>query len=143
MHFKDIQLRAGERIQVEQSLKYSSEETQHLWKMSGLDSIKKWSASSEAYSKYRCIKYFCTLFSCKSSEQSYRGLYKRVRLSSSTCGAADRMTIWTWYPHTWQSYVWRMVHIYSCSFSVVAYHKLRLVDARLSFWCSVFTPCLT
>ena len=48
----EVQIKAGERVQVEQSLKYSLEDAQHMWKMSGLNEVKKWSATSEAYSKY-------------------------------------------------------------------------------------------
>jgi hypothetical protein len=50
VHFKDIHFKAGERIQVEQSLKYSAEETAQLWRASGLNEVSRWSASSEAYS---------------------------------------------------------------------------------------------
>jgi L-histidine Nalpha-methyltransferase / hercynylcysteine S-oxide synthase len=52
VRIQDIQVKAGERVQVEQSLKYSSEDAQHLWEMSGMNEVKKWSATSEAYSKY-------------------------------------------------------------------------------------------
>jgi hypothetical protein len=51
LHYKDIHFRAGERIQVERSLKYATAETAQLWKMSGLNEAGRWSASSEAYSK--------------------------------------------------------------------------------------------
>jgi uncharacterized SAM-dependent methyltransferase len=54
VRIQDIQIKAGERVQVEQSLKYSSEDAQHMWKMSGVTEVKKWSATSEAYSKYSC-----------------------------------------------------------------------------------------
>jgi uncharacterized SAM-dependent methyltransferase len=50
--FKDIHFKAGERIQVEQSLKYSAEETVKLSEMSGLKEVDRWSASSESYSQY-------------------------------------------------------------------------------------------
>lgn len=50
IRYRDIQFKAGERIQVEQSLKFSAEEAAQLWKDSGLDEVSRWSASSDAYS---------------------------------------------------------------------------------------------
>jgi uncharacterized SAM-dependent methyltransferase len=61
LRFKDIHFKVGERIQVEQSLKYSTAETAQLWKTSGLNEAGRWSASSEAYSK-RSPVYFTLLF---------------------------------------------------------------------------------
>ncbi len=51
IHFKDIVFKAGERVLVERSFKYSAAEATDLWKASGLDEVKYWSASSDAYSK--------------------------------------------------------------------------------------------
>jgi len=62
VRFKDIQFKAGERIQVEQSLKYSAEEASQLWRLSGLLETDRWSASSDAYSKCSCrypVPSFC------------------------------------------------------------------------------------
>lgn len=53
VHYKDIHFKAGERVQVEQSLKYSAEETSQLWQASGLKEVGRWSASSEAYSMFQ------------------------------------------------------------------------------------------
>jgi uncharacterized SAM-dependent methyltransferase len=50
--YKNILLKAGERIQVEESLKYSLKESTHLWEMSGLKEVAHWTASSDNYSKY-------------------------------------------------------------------------------------------
>lgn len=58
--FNNIRFGPGERVQVEQSLKYSSEEAGDLWKSSGLASIDRWTASSDAYSKY-CTTAFLLL----------------------------------------------------------------------------------
>lgn len=55
VHYKDVYIKAGERVQVEQSLKYSPEEAQGLWKTSGLVEMARWSASSEAYSKWLTV----------------------------------------------------------------------------------------
>lgn len=57
---KDIEcfgicIKEGERVQVEQSLKYSEEESRVLWEFAGLKEIGKWSASGEAYSKSRSV----------------------------------------------------------------------------------------
>jgi len=52
VHYEDVYIKAGERVQVEQSLKYSPEEAHKLWKSSGLVEISRWSASSESYSKW-------------------------------------------------------------------------------------------
>lgn len=46
-----ICIEEGERVQVEQSLKYSREESQALWQLAGLREIGKWTASGESYSK--------------------------------------------------------------------------------------------
>ncbi len=51
IRYRDIQFKAGERIQVEQSLKFSAEEAAQLWQKSCLNEVGRWSASSEAYSK--------------------------------------------------------------------------------------------
>jgi uncharacterized SAM-dependent methyltransferase len=61
--YKDIHFKAGERIQVEQSLKYSAEEAEQLWKASGLNEVGRWSASSESYSMSHiaCQTRFLTL----------------------------------------------------------------------------------
>jgi L-histidine Nalpha-methyltransferase / hercynylcysteine S-oxide synthase len=55
VHYKDVYFKAGERVQVEQSLKYSAEETRQLWRASGLSEVGRWSASSEAYSTSRLL----------------------------------------------------------------------------------------
>jgi uncharacterized SAM-dependent methyltransferase len=49
--FNDVTFKAGERIQVEQSLKYSPEAVTQLWSDAGLQEVRRWKASSEAYSK--------------------------------------------------------------------------------------------
>lgn len=51
VQYKDIKFKAGERIQVEQSLKYSADEANQLWKSSGLEEVNRWSASSDEYSQ--------------------------------------------------------------------------------------------
>lgn len=51
---QDIHFRAGERIQVEQSLKYSTEQAAQLWEKSRLNEVGRWSASSDSYSKCSC-----------------------------------------------------------------------------------------
>ncbi|KAG9235815.1 C-type lectin protein [Amylocarpus encephaloides] len=47
--YKNIVVKAGERIQVEQSLKYSPNGTLQLWKASGMKEVDRWLASSQAY----------------------------------------------------------------------------------------------
>jgi L-histidine Nalpha-methyltransferase / hercynylcysteine S-oxide synthase len=51
IHYQDIHFKAGERVQVEQSLKFSAEEAARLWEGAGLKEVGRWSASSDAYSK--------------------------------------------------------------------------------------------
>ncbi len=51
VHFRDVCFKAGERVLVERSFKYSAEEATYLWNASGLEERKCWSASSDAYSK--------------------------------------------------------------------------------------------
>jgi uncharacterized SAM-dependent methyltransferase len=48
-----ICIEEGERVLVEQSLKYSHEEAHVLWQLAGLKEIGKWTASGESYSKSR------------------------------------------------------------------------------------------
>jgi len=50
INYKNFHFKAGERIQVEQSLKYSTEEANQLWNFAGLSHVKQWSASSDTYS---------------------------------------------------------------------------------------------
>ncbi|KAF4630265.1 hypothetical protein G7Y89_g7876 [Cudoniella acicularis] len=49
VHYRGIRFMEEERIQIEQSLKYSPEETSKLWKNSGLREVDRWAASSDAY----------------------------------------------------------------------------------------------
>ncbi|KAK2624399.1 hypothetical protein QTJ16_006349 [Diplocarpon rosae] len=49
---KGVQVKAGERIHIEQSLKYSPEGAAQLWKDSGLIEVDRMSASSDAYGLY-------------------------------------------------------------------------------------------
>jgi uncharacterized SAM-dependent methyltransferase len=51
VQIKDVQVKAGERVQVEQSLKYSPDEAKILWRQAELDEVTRWSASSDAYSE--------------------------------------------------------------------------------------------
>lgn len=55
-HYKDIHIRTGERVQIEQSLKYSAAETRQLWSASGLKEVRRWSASSQAYNIHLVAK---------------------------------------------------------------------------------------
>lgn len=55
VHYKNIFVRAGERVKIEQSLKYSAQEAESLWKASQLKHVQKWTASSEAYSQYHLL----------------------------------------------------------------------------------------
>lgn len=48
--FNDMVFKAYDRVQVEQSLKYSREDALQLWNNAGLQQIRQWNASSEAYS---------------------------------------------------------------------------------------------
>lgn len=51
VQIKNVLIKAGERVQVEQSLKYSSIQSKNLFKDSGIKEVRRWSASSEEYSK--------------------------------------------------------------------------------------------
>lgn len=53
-----VKIRAGERVQVEQSLKYSPDETRKLWQTSGLEEVEKWAASRDDYGKSSIIPRF-------------------------------------------------------------------------------------
>lgn len=63
VYYKDIHFKAGERVQIEQSLKYSAEETAQLWRASELKEVARWSASSEAYSTSRPLFSGLSIFS--------------------------------------------------------------------------------
>lgn len=53
VNIKGVDIKAGERIQIEESLKYSPEGAAQLWKASGLVEADRMSASSDAYSEFR------------------------------------------------------------------------------------------
>lgn len=55
---KDVLVKAGERVKIEVSLKYSQEETAKLVKDAGMTEAQKWSASTDEYSKSRIIFVF-------------------------------------------------------------------------------------
>lgn len=55
---QDVLIKAGERVKVEVSLKYSPEETAKLFEDAGMREVQKWSASSDEYSKYRIMFVF-------------------------------------------------------------------------------------
>lgn len=58
---KGVEIKAGERIQIEESLKYSPEGAAQLWRASGLVEVDRMSASSDTYSKlFRAVP--CLLF---------------------------------------------------------------------------------
>lgn len=61
LHLLGIDFKAGERVQVEQSLKYSKDEAQQLWKDSGLEEVDRWSALHDSYSEYFFVKVICFL----------------------------------------------------------------------------------
>lgn len=46
-----VSIREGEKVKVEQSLKYSAEESAALWQDAGLKEVRSWPCSTEAYSK--------------------------------------------------------------------------------------------
>jgi hypothetical protein len=46
-----VKIKAGERVQIEQSLKYSEQESHELWSRAGLKEVEKWTASADPYSK--------------------------------------------------------------------------------------------
>jgi len=68
-------IKEGERVQVEQSLKYSHKEAQVLWKLAGLKEIGKWTASGELYSKSNIfllnpqVGRFFSLFYCRQGDK--------------------------------------------------------------------------
>jgi hypothetical protein len=55
-----IPIKEAERVQVEQSLKYSDEETLVLWEKAELKEVRSWSASTVAYSQFTFLL-FCSL----------------------------------------------------------------------------------
>ena len=52
-------MREGERIQVEQSLKYSAEESDRLWSAAGLTKLAKWATHDNAYGKFKLFHMPC------------------------------------------------------------------------------------
>lgn len=49
-------IRAHERIKIEQSLKYSAEESQRLWEISGLVEVVHWS-KDDVYGTWRAFPF--------------------------------------------------------------------------------------
>lgn len=50
LHILGVDFKAGERVQVEQSLKFSASQAHRLWKDSGLEEVDRWSAMHDKYS---------------------------------------------------------------------------------------------
>ncbi|KAM0157134.1 hypothetical protein ACHAQE_006114 [Botrytis cinerea] len=53
---KDVLVKAGERVKIEVSLKYSQEETAKLVKDAGMTEAQKWSASTDEYNLHLLLK---------------------------------------------------------------------------------------
>lgn len=58
LHLLGIDFKAGERVQVEQSLKYSASQAHRLWEDSGLEEVDRWSAMHDNYSESCAIYLF-------------------------------------------------------------------------------------
>lgn len=58
--FRGIEFKAGERIKVEQSLKYSADAAKTLWHSAGLKELCKWTSTTENYST-SCFSLFLLL----------------------------------------------------------------------------------
>ncbi|KAL3427396.1 Ergothioneine biosynthesis protein 1-like protein 1 [Phlyctema vagabunda] len=58
---RDIHIAAGERIQVEQSLKYSPSQANQLWEAAGLTEVNRWSASRDPYNIHLLNKQIMSL----------------------------------------------------------------------------------
>lgn len=68
-----IDFRAGERIQVEQSLKFSATEAHRLWKDSGLEEVDRWSAMHDNYSEFYAVYLFAFY-----TRSSYDGVHESM-----------------------------------------------------------------
>jgi uncharacterized SAM-dependent methyltransferase len=81
---RGISVREGERVQVEQSLKYSAKEAEKLWEASGLKEVGKWTASKHEYSTYcRFIILLMSQFqSCKVLSKSLKFLTQEYSCES-------------------------------------------------------------
>lgn len=49
---RGVHIEKGERVHIEQSLKYSETDSQTLWAAAGLKEVGKWKATKDQYSKY-------------------------------------------------------------------------------------------
>ena len=94
VQFKDVHFKAGERILVEQSYKFSTHEANQLWKASGLDEVRLWSASSEAYSK--CLFDLVTFASTRREHTTNNGPKIEPLIMFIGQEKVDRMTISLW-----------------------------------------------
>lgn len=54
-----VNINKDERVQVEQSLKYTAAETQTLWKQAGLKEVGRWTATKDEYSIDHPLRRFC------------------------------------------------------------------------------------
>lgn len=52
--FDDISIKAGEKVRIEESYKFSQEETEKLWEDSGLTQLNAWSTKRGDYCKLYC-----------------------------------------------------------------------------------------
>lgn len=106
--YKDIHFKAGERVQVEQSLKYSTEEAVNLWRTSGLREVRHWSASSDTYSEWSCRLSYLLFPPCRS---------RLIKVDSKTkLRLQCRHTLKSW-PHDPASWEYRLVScgVHRCS----------------------------
>ena len=61
LNVRGVFIEEGERVQVEQSLKYSQAESQVLWKAAGLKEVAKWGATGEPYSEFVRLLVLCKI----------------------------------------------------------------------------------
>jgi hypothetical protein len=96
VQFKDVHFKAGERIQVEQSLKYSAEEANLLWKASELNEVGRWSASSESYSKCSLDSQICLFepqITPSNSVENIEALFPASAPGKLRCWSHDHLTL--------------------------------------------------
>jgi hypothetical protein len=142
-----IDFRAGERIKVEQSLKFSMEETQQIWKNSGLEEVKRWSALHDSYSESNAMCLYLlfvpdhTMMGHMRFLGSYRRMIRaclvRAYLDADLMISLASLPIWVWgFLNSGTGWCDARASIYICTFSQMALGLLSrevLTDRAISY----------
>jgi len=151
-----IDFRAGERIKVEQSLKFSREDTQQIWRNSGLEEVKRWSALHDSYSESNamCLYLLFVPDHTMTRHMRFLGSYRRM-IRACLIRAyldADLMIslaglpgLGVGVPECWDGWCDARASIYICTFSqngtgIAIKRSADRSSHFISAWLHLFSP---